>query len=134
MKRRDIQFTLLRALAVCLLVTTVRLSAQPATKSQLDPAVSELGNGFVSSTAKVNGTTLYYVHGGAGPSVILLHGFPEDWFEFHKLMPRLANNFTVIAVELRGIGGSAASPGGYDAANMAEDIHQLARQLKLERI
>jgi hypothetical protein len=54
MKRRDIQFTLLRALAVCLLVTTVRLSAQPATKSQLDPAVSELGNGFVSSTAKVN--------------------------------------------------------------------------------
>jgi pimeloyl-ACP methyl ester carboxylesterase len=49
-------------------------------------------------------------------------------------MPRLAKRFTVIAVDLRGIGGSAATPGGYDAANMAEDVYQLASALKLQHL
>jgi pimeloyl-ACP methyl ester carboxylesterase len=66
--------------------------------------------------------------------LILVHGFPEDWYEFHRLMPRLAKRFTVIAVDLRGIGGSTATPGGYDGTNMAEDVRQLAAELKLERI
>jgi pimeloyl-ACP methyl ester carboxylesterase len=48
-------------------------------------------------------------------------------------MPRLAQRFTVVALDLRGIGGSAAAAGGYDAANMAEDVRQLAEALKLER-
>ena len=75
----------------------------------------------------MNGTTLHYVRGGTGSAVLVLHGFPQDWYEFHHIMPRLAKKFTVIAVDLRGVGRSAATPGGYDAANMAEDIHQLAR-------
>jgi pimeloyl-ACP methyl ester carboxylesterase len=49
-------------------------------------------------------------------------------------MPRLAKQFTVVAVDLRGIGGSAATAGGYDAANMAEDVHQLAGHLHLEHV
>ena len=96
--------------------------------------MAALGQGFVSTTAKVNGTTLRYVRGGTGSAVILLHGFPQDLYEFHQIMPRLAKKFTVIAVDLRGIGGSAATPGGYEAGNLAEDIHQLARQRKLERV
>jgi len=82
----------------------------------------------------VNGTALHYVRGGTGPAVILLHGFPEDWYEYHRVMPLLAKQFTVVAVDLRGIGGSAATPGGYDAANMAEDVHQLVGNLHLEHI
>jgi pimeloyl-ACP methyl ester carboxylesterase len=81
----------------------------------------------------VNGTTLHYVRGGTGPAVILLHGFPQDWYEFHQIMPRLAKQFTVIAVDLRGVGGSAATPDGYEAAHLAADVHQLAQQLRLER-
>jgi pimeloyl-ACP methyl ester carboxylesterase len=96
--------------------------------------VATLGSGFVSNTADVNGTTLHYVRGGRGPGVILLHGFPQDWYEFHRIMPRLAESFTVAAVDLRGVGGSAATPGGYDAPNLAEDIAQLARRLELERV
>ena len=42
-----------------------------------DPAVAARGSGFVSDTAQVNGTTLHYVRGGAGPVIILLHGFPK---------------------------------------------------------
>jgi pimeloyl-ACP methyl ester carboxylesterase len=64
----------------------------------------------------------------------LLHGFPQDWYAFHRVMPRLAKQLTVIAVDLRGVGGSAASAGGYDAANMAEDVHQLAEPLHLEHV
>ncbi len=98
-----------------------------------DPAVARLGRGFAAYRVAVNGTTLHYVRGGAGPALILLHGFPQDWYEFHKLMPRLARRFTVIAVDLRGIGGSRATAGGYDAANLAADIEQLAARLGLER-
>jgi pimeloyl-ACP methyl ester carboxylesterase len=98
-----------------------------------DP-VEGLGPEFTSHSAPVNGLMLHYVRGGAGPAVILIHGFPQDWFEYHAIMPRLAKQFTVIAVDLRGVGGSTATPGGYDAANMAEDVAQLAAALKLGRV
>ena len=100
--------------------------------SNADPARG-LGREFGSETATVNGITLHYVRGGNGPAVILIHGFPQDWSEYRAIMPRLAKRFTVIAVDLRGVGGSTATPGGYDAANMAEDVYQLASALKLER-
>src|SRR5262249_44071080 len=54
-----------------------------------DPAVAALGAGFVADGAAVNGTVLHYVRGGSGPAVILLHGFPQDWYEYHQVMPRL---------------------------------------------
>jgi pimeloyl-ACP methyl ester carboxylesterase len=107
---------------------------QNVARPTMDAAVEQLGSGFESRVVKVNGTRLHYVRGGTGPAVILLHGFPEDWYEFHKIMPRLAKKFTVLAVDLRGVGGSVPTPGGYDAANLAEDIHQLAVQLHLEQV
>src|ERR1700753_2514474 len=90
-----------------------------------------LDAGFVSETAVVNGTTLHYLRGGDGPPLILIHGFPQDWSEYHSIMPQLAKQFTVIAVDLRGIGGSTVNSGGYDAANMAEDIYRLISTLEL---
>ena len=100
--------------------------------SPVDTALAQLGAAFVSRTAIVNGTTVHYVRGGSGPSVILLHGFPQDWSVFRRIMPRLARTFTVLAVDLRGVGGSTPVPSGYDAATLAEDIYQLARHLALE--
>lgn len=127
-----IQSHILKALAFILLIGCSVFGQRP--QQQPDSAVAKLGKGFVSNTAKVNGTTLFYVRGGAGPALILLHGFPQDWYAFHHIMPRLAKKFTVVAVDLRGIGRSAATPAGYDAANVAEDIYQLTQQLKLERV
>src|SRR4030081_1538158 len=66
-----------------------------------------LGKDFASDTANANGTTLRYVRGEKGPP--LIHGFPQDWFEYQAIMPRLAKRFTVVAVDLRGIGGSTAT-------------------------
>jgi len=114
------------------LLSSFTLSAQD--NQTIDSLVATLGKGFVSNTAKTNGTTLHYVRGGNGPAVILIHGFPQDWYEYHQIMPRLAKTFTVIAVDLRGVGGSSVTPDGYDAANLAEDIRQLTQQLKLEQV
>jgi pimeloyl-ACP methyl ester carboxylesterase len=101
--------------------------------SPVDTALAQLGDAFVSRTANVNGTTVHYVRGGSGSAVILLHGFPQDWSVFRRIMPRLARTFTVLAVDLRGVGGSAPAPNGFNAATLAEDIDQLARHLGLER-
>src|ERR1700760_2736700 len=113
-------------LIVGLAVSQITHAQEVLTPGQLSAMV---GEGFVSGMAKVNGTTLHYVRGGKGPVVILIHGFPQDWYEYRRVMPLLAKKFTVIAVDLRGVGGSLPTPGGYDAPNMAEDIHQLVQQL-----
>jgi pimeloyl-ACP methyl ester carboxylesterase len=128
-----IQSITLKSLALILLIGGGAARGQSPARQKAEPAVGKLGKGFVSNTAKVNGTTLYYVRGGTGPALILIHGFPQDWYEFRHVMPGLAKKFTVIAVDLRGIGRSPATNGGYDAATMAEDIYQLTQQLKLDR-
>ncbi|MEU7631101.1 alpha/beta hydrolase [Nocardia sp. NPDC049220] len=99
----------------------------------LGSVVPELGGDFVAVTAEVNGTTMHYVRGGHGPALVLLHGFPQDWFEWRRVMPRLSERFTVIAVDLPGVGGSAPSAAGYAAADMAEDVHLLIDGLGLSR-
>jgi pimeloyl-ACP methyl ester carboxylesterase len=108
--------------------------SQGRAQGQASYLATGLGKEFASETATVNGITLHYVRGGKGPVVILIHGFPQDWYEYRAIMPRLAKRFTVISVDLRGIGGSTVTAGGYDAADMAEDIHQLISALQLERV
>jgi pimeloyl-ACP methyl ester carboxylesterase len=122
-----------RRLASLALATAVTGGAAISTQARAE--ISDLGSGagFQSGTAAVNGTTLHYVRGGHGPAIILLHGFPQDWLEYKSIMPALSDRFTVVAVDLRGIGGSRATEGGYDSANLAADIKQLADALKLDR-
>jgi pimeloyl-ACP methyl ester carboxylesterase len=61
----------------------------------------------------------------------MIHGFPEDWSEWRQEMGPLSKTHTVIAVDLRGAGESQVTEGGYDAAQLAKDVHQLLTQLKL---
>jgi pimeloyl-ACP methyl ester carboxylesterase len=83
-------------------------------------------------TASVNGTILHYVSAGAkGSPILLVHGFPESWWTFHKLIPLLAKTHRVVAVDLRGFGDSDNKPGNYDSATTAEDLHQLIQTLGL---
>jgi len=119
---------------VPLLLGCAILCSQAQVRRHMSPLATGLGNEFASESAKVNGIMLHYVRAGNGPAVILIHGFPQDWFEYHAIMPQLAKQFTVIAVDLRGVGASTTKPGGYDAPNMAEDVHQLVAALKLDRV
>jgi pimeloyl-ACP methyl ester carboxylesterase len=88
--------------------------------------------GVTHHQAELNGTRLHYVTAGTGGSPILLvHGWPETWWAFRKLMPLLAATHRVIAVDLRGFGDSSHAEGDYTEGAFAEDLHHLVGQLGL---
>ena len=80
-------------------------------------------------TARVNEIRLHYVVDGTGPPVVLLHGWPQTWYQWRKIIPPLAERYTVIAPDLRGYGDSQKPRSGYDKRTMASDVHELVRQL-----
>jgi triacylglycerol esterase/lipase EstA (alpha/beta hydrolase family) len=88
---------------------------------------------FSHHTASVNGIQMHYVIGGQGEPVVLLHGWPETWYEWRHVMPALAKNYTVIAPDLRGLGDSSKPLTGYDGNTTAEDIYQLLSHLGLDQ-
>ena len=78
---------------------------------------------------------LHYVTAGdSGPTVVLLHGFPQTWWEWHRVIPRLVEaGIRVVAPDYRGAGESSRPLGGYDKRTMANDIRQLVREhLRIE--
>jgi pimeloyl-ACP methyl ester carboxylesterase len=87
---------------------------------------------FDLGTTRVGDVALQHVRGGSGPTLLLVHAFPQDWYEWRGVMERLARNFAVVAVDLRGVGGSDAPSHGYDAATMASDLHQVVDELALQ--
>lgn len=88
--------------------------------------------GFTEQRAEVGGVHINYVRGGHGPTLVLLHGYPQTWYEWRDLLPELSKHYTVIAPDLRGAGKSDAPAGGYDKKTMAGDINGLLRQLGLD--
>ena len=89
---------------------------------------------FSHQMAEINGVNLHFVKGGTGEPVVLLHGFPQTWYEWHRIMPALAEKYTVIAPDLRGMGASSKPVSGYDNQTVAEDIYQIVRHLGLKEI
>lgn len=90
--------------------------------------------GFTSSFAEVNGTTLHYVKGGEGKPLVLIPGWPETWWAYHKIMPLLASYYNVIVLDIRGMGTSAKPESGYDKKNMARDVYELVQQLGFAKV
>ena len=83
----------------------------------------------------VNGTDLHYVSAGdEGWPVLLVHGFPETWWTFHKLIPLLAERHRVFAVDLRGFGDSAVADPEFGSATAAEDLSALIAHLEVGRV
>jgi pimeloyl-ACP methyl ester carboxylesterase len=81
---------------------------------------------FVSA----NGTRFHIVEAGAGPLVLLVHGFPEFWAAWRHQITALASaGFRAVAVDLRGYGASDKPPRGYDGYTMSADIVGLIRAL-----
>src|SRR5258706_15787881 len=86
----------------------------------------------------VAGATINLSDAGAGPPVLLLHGYPQTHTMWHLVAPRLAERFTVVAADLRGYGDSSKPPGGDDHAGyakraMAHDQGQAMRALGFDR-
>jgi pimeloyl-ACP methyl ester carboxylesterase len=77
---------------------------------------------FTSRYVDTGDLRLHAVIGGDGPPLLLVHGWPETWYAWRMLMPALARDFQVIAVDQRGIGLSDKPPGGYDSATLGGDM------------
>lgn len=81
--------------------------------------------------ADVNGVRLHYAETGSGPLVILLHGFPECWYEWHYVMPRLASRFRLVALDMRGYNLSDKPQGvaQYTLEKLGRDVAALIEAL-----
>jgi pimeloyl-ACP methyl ester carboxylesterase len=77
---------------------------------------------FTSRYVDTGELRLHAVTGGDGPPVLLVHGWPQFWYQFRLIMPTLARDFSVVAVDQRGIGLSDKPQDGYDTATLANDL------------
>ncbi|MDJ1137239.1 alpha/beta fold hydrolase [Streptomyces iconiensis] len=109
----------------------------PAAASAAGPATAydaatrhdaEFNATFRHRFAKVRGVRMHYVTGGKGPALVLLHGWPQTWYEWRKIMPALAKHHTVYALDLPGLGDSKGSPASFDKKTLARYVHGLLRE------
>jgi pimeloyl-ACP methyl ester carboxylesterase len=104
--------------------------AASAKNSACTPPPSPTLAGFRQGDVAVYGDdSIHYVTGGRGPVLVLLHGWPITWWEFHTIMATLAKSFTVIAFDLPGLGNSAPSTIGYTDADTATLMHEAVEAL-----
>lgn len=118
-----------------LAVTTITTGTAQA-KTAPSPAASlleQMPAGFSEHKATVGAIGIDYVIGGHGPTLVLLHGYPQTWYEWRAILPTLAQHYTVIAPDLPGAGRSDAPATGYDKKDLAADIHGLLAQIGHDR-
>lgn len=90
--------------------------------------------GFKNAYAHINGVDLHYVEGGEGKLLILLSGWPQTWYSFHRIMPKLAEKYKVIALDYRGMGSSSKPEDGYDKKTIAADIRELISSFGYKKV
>jgi pimeloyl-ACP methyl ester carboxylesterase len=81
-----------------------------------------------------NGVRLHVAEAGAGPPLLLLHGWPQHWWSWRELIPRLAEEHRVLVPDLRGWGWSDAPPGDYAKATFAADVLALLDEEGMDRV
>jgi pimeloyl-ACP methyl ester carboxylesterase len=89
---------------------------------------------FGTENVITNGTQIYVRVGGAGPAVVLLHGYGETGDMWAPLAAQLARDHLVIVPDLRGLGLSSRPAGGYDKKNQAEDVAGVLNSLKIDKV
>jgi pimeloyl-ACP methyl ester carboxylesterase len=84
---------------------------------------------------RARGVDFHVAEPGSGDDVVLLlHGWPQHWYEWRYLMPALADRHRVLAMDLRGFGWSGAPRDGYEKENLATDVLAVLDELGLERV
>ena len=111
-------------------MTSVLAEALP----QEDPQVAKAAFSIRRTTCRANGIRQFYLEAGAGPPVLLVHGFPETSFAWRFQIPALAPHYRVIAPDLRGYGETDKPSKGYDKRTMANDIVELLKTLGVGRV
>ena len=83
------------------------------------------GDGITHRYAELDQVLMHYVEAGSGFPLLLLHGWPQTWYEWRHVIPELSRHFRVIAPDLRGLGDTSRPAGGYDKRTVAADLWQL---------
>jgi pimeloyl-ACP methyl ester carboxylesterase len=85
--------------------------------------------GFHHLGVQVDQLNWHIVAGGSGFPIVLLSGFPQSWYAWRKVMPALAQHYTVLAIELPGLGETDGPVTGYDTASIGKRLHDLIEHL-----
>lgn len=128
----------MKSFAFSLALAAFAIAGAPAQAApQAAPSVVQeefpIPNGFTGKYESVDGVKLHFVQGGKGPLVLLVHGFGQTWFEWNELMQQLAERYTVVAVDLPGLGLSQAPQTSYTGMDISEYLHKLAKRLSPEK-
>lgn len=100
----------------------------------LDSSPIEVPGPWRHRNVAANGARFHLAEAGAGPLVLLLHGFPEFWWAWRNQLPALAGaGYRAVAMDLRGYGGSDMTPRGYDPFTLAADVSGVVRALGASR-
>ena len=96
------------------------------------PAVEgvEVEHDFVEA----RGLRFHVASAGGGEPLVLLHGWPQHWWMWRRVLPGLAERFRCIVPDLRGLGWSDAPPSGYEKATLAQDVLALLDALGLRKV
>jgi pimeloyl-ACP methyl ester carboxylesterase len=114
--------------------TSLPIPAGPGSVSGAPNLPAGFTDTFTSRSIDTGAVRLHAViGGGGGPPLLLVHGWPQTWYAWRMLMPTLARDFQVIAVDQRGIGLSDKPRDGYDTATLAGDLVALMDALGHER-
>jgi pimeloyl-ACP methyl ester carboxylesterase len=81
-----------------------------------------------------DGTRLHVAAAGAGPPLVLVHGWPQHWWAWRRVLPALAQEHRVLCPDLRGLGWSDAPPGAYEKEGWAADLVALLDALDLDAV
>ena len=105
-------------------ITAHNTSAQPAHHTTI-----------VEADVKIGDQQVRYLRAGSGPTtIVLLHGWPQSSHEWRRVMPLLADRYTIIAPDLRGIGGTSSPSDNFEKTTMARDVHGLVTRLGVRRV
>jgi pimeloyl-ACP methyl ester carboxylesterase len=91
-------------------------------------------DGVSHSYVEVPGARLHVAEAGEGPPVLLLHGWPQHWWVWRKVIPALAESHRVICPDLRGFGWSEAPDGRYEMSEFVADVIALLDELGLDQV
>ncbi|GAA0368870.1 alpha/beta hydrolase [Streptomyces blastmyceticus] len=100
--------------------------------SNTTPPMPELA-GVSHHHIEARGVRLHIAEAGSGEPVLLLHGFPQHWYGWRRLIPLLSGEYRLICVDLRGFGWSDAPTRGYDTDSRVADVLAVMDALGLER-
>jgi pimeloyl-ACP methyl ester carboxylesterase len=90
--------------------------------------------GVTHRTVQVGDLAVHVAEAGAGEPLVLLHGWPQHWYCWRRVVPLLADRYRLLMPDLRGHGWTSAPASGYDKEQLATDLLGLLDILELPRV